>query len=446
MSLITKPLSAIRTLFNLRKIKPNEVDHVSRAYGISSGVYVNEDTSMKVSAFYRGVNYVTTQFSKLPIRIIDDQNREVSNRTSRKVYNLLNISANPEMSAFFWKIKTMYDAIMHGNSFSEIERDALGDPIALWPIDSKDVELWRMPEGNLIYRIIGGTGTYRQADVYLRPEEVFHVKNFHTKDGLVGQGVVAYAQTVLGISISADGMAGNSLANGGMPSGALKVKGTLSEEAAKNLRDSWVSAHGGKKTGGTAVLEEGVEYQSISHAPEELQCLDTRKFGVPEIARFLGVPLSKMYDQSGNSYNNSENSHLEFSMDTLDPWAVNFESEANIKLLRTASTRIYSDVDIKEVSRGDMTTRSNYFNKMMQVGAMSSNEIRLKESMAPYEGGDRYYIAVNNFSPADRIDEIVDAQVNKNGENQGQERLVDPPDTQVENKLEEAAIKYLEGK
>ena len=92
------------------------------------------------------------------------------------------------------------------------------------------------------------------------------------------------------------------------------------------------------------------------------------------------------------------------------------ESEADIKLLSEAHSGRHTELDLYAVFRGDMDTRSQYFSRMMQNAAMTPNEMREKEGLAPYKDGDRYYIATNNFSPVDRLDELVDKQVSTGSE------------------------------
>jgi hypothetical protein len=93
-----------------------------------------------------------------------------------------------------------------------------------------------------------------------------------------------------------------------------------------------------------------------------------------------------------------------------------------------------------------MTTRANYFSKMMQNGAMTPNEIREKEGYPTYKDGDNFYIAMNNFTPVDRMDEVIDAQIAKGS---GQENKSEEP-TKVEEpedkELTQAAIKFLKGR
>ena len=65
------------------------------------------------------------------------------------------------------------------------------------------------------------------------------------------------------------------------------------------------------------------------------------------------------------------------------------------------------------IFRGDMKTRGTYFKDRMQTGSITPNEIRNMEGDAGYEGGDKYYIATNNYTPQDRVDDVIDAQVSK---------------------------------
>jgi HK97 family phage portal protein len=394
---------SIRNFFN--RAKPEQISLTRSNFGYSAGTIVSEESAMEVSAFYRGVIYVSTQIAKLPWHVKDEKNLLLDNDISY----ILNVSPNEEMTSFNFKIFLIQCAIITGNGYAEIERTMDGRIKKLWPLNPKRVSPIRDVNGTLYYQVL--PSTYGGETVYLAPRDIFVVRNLHTKDAIQGLGLVGYAMQTLGISLGADKMANSLFANGGMPSGVLTHPGRISEEAAKRIAASWKENHGGKKTGGTALLEEGVTYNPISHSPDVLQFLESRQFNVIEIARFLGIPPTKLFDSNSAKFNNIEHSNLEVATDTLDSWARNLESEADMKLLVNKRSGKKTELDLYAVFRGDMSTRATYFQKMMQAGAITPNEIRLKEGLAPYDGGDRYYIATNNFSPADRVDEIVDAQV-----------------------------------
>ena len=408
------------------------------AYYFRGSTLVDEDNSMQVAAFNRGLIYISSQIAKLPWDIKDTENKIIKQKPS----DLLNLAPNPEMNAFVWRLVMVQQAILHGNSYAEIERDGIGRPVALWPLESRCMDLVRTETGKLLYRYNNGSNG---ETVYLDPFDVFHLRNFHTKDGLTGQGVVAYGREVLGISIASDVMASGIFHNGGIPSGVLSHPAKLSDEAYARLKESWIAQAGGKKTGGTAILEEGVKYEPLNTQPEALQFLQSRQFGVLEIARFLGIPPTKLFDVAAATYSNVENANLEVCTDTLDSWATNLEMEADIKLLNYRYGGRFTDIDLYAVFRGDMKTRSEYFKTMMSIGAMTPNQVREREGQPGYKDGDKYYISTNNLTPADRVDELLDADIKQKTKpaTAPQDNTPAKPDPKPANELEEAAISYL---
>lgn len=390
---------------------------------------------MQVAAFNRGLIYISTQIAKLPWEVKDVEN----NHLRGPIDNILNVAPNPEMNAFRFRLFMVQQAIIHGNSFAEIERNTVGAPIAMWPLISQNMELMREPNGSLIYRYTDPGSD----SVYLDPKDVFHLPNFHTKDGLVGQGVVAYGREVLGIQIAADQMASGIFHNSGIPSGILKHPGRMSDEAYRRLKESWAEQQGGSKSGATSILEEGITYESVNVDPDALQFIESRQFGVLEIARFLGLPPTKLFDVAAAKYSNVENSNLEVATDTLDSWATNLEMEADVKLLNNRYGGRFTDIDLYSIFRGDMKTRSDYFKSMMSIGAMTPNQIRLREGQPPYKEGDEYYISTNNLTPVSRMNEVIDAEI--------KQKTTPAPapgakESDASKELQNAAIKFLTSK
>lgn len=412
-----------------------------RNFGFSGGTIVNSDTAMQSSGFYRGVVYLSSQIAKLPIQV-KDKNNEV--QTDMEIVTfLLNVQPNPETTAFFFKLYLTQCALIDGNGFAEIERYPDGRPKYLWPLNPRKVSPYRTPEGELVFEVNGG-GPNGET-VYLRPRDLFLFRNLHTQNAITGLGLIGYMLDTLGISIGADKFANSLFANGGMPSGILKHPGRLSDEAYNRIKETWKEDTGGRKTGGTALLEEGMEYSPISHSPDVLQFLESRQFSILEIARFLGVPASKLFDPTSKSYNSLEQENLSVISDTLDAWAVNIQNEIDVKLLYNRRGGYKSEFDLYALSRGDMDTRSQYFSRMLQNGTYTPNQILKKEGMPTYEGGDRRYIASNNFSPIDRLDELIDAtieQKTKGSETQQQDQTKEDPNADVN----QAVAEYLKTK
>ena len=393
---------------------------------------------MQVAAFNRGLIYLSTQLAKLPWDLKDKDNNLVIDGT---IPTLLSLSPNPEMNSFMWRLMMIQNAICHGNAYSEIERDGAGRPVALWPLESCRMDLKRTTTGKLVYVYSDPDS----GDLLFSPRDIYHLRNFHTKDGLVGQGVVSYAKEVLGIQISADSMASGIFHNAGIPSGILEHPGRLSDEAYKRLKDSWKEENSGRKSGATSILEEGLKYSPVNTDPDALQFLESRQFGVLEIARFLGIPPTKLFDVTASTYSNVEQSNLEVATDTLDTWATNLEMEADVKLLNNRYGGRFTDIDLYAIFRGDMESRSKYFKDMLGIAAMTPNQIRAREGLPGYgKVGDNYYVATNNFTPVNRMDEVIDAEITQKTKPTTAPSAPDPAKDEKKQALAQAAIEFLQ--
>lgn len=433
-------MSIISKFFARQRTPKQELSNVRSPFIYQRHEDVNPDTAMKLSAFYRGVMYISTQMAKLPLDIKDRNNKKLFRENI--IYRLMNISPNEEIASF-WLINYMIQtALIWGNAYAEIERNRLGIPVAIHLIRPELV----VPErdrktGKLWYRV--RKAAYDGSDVLLAPRDIFHIKNFHTKDGLFGQGLAVYASDTLGIAAGANRFAKGLFDNSGTPSGVVTLEGSLSDEAFVRLKEQWKEQHSGRKVGGVAILEQGTTYKPITLEPEAMQFLESKKFNVLEIARFLGLPPTKLFDGESATYNNIEHSNLEVATDTLDSWARNIESEISFKLLDyPGSKAVKAEYDLYAVFRGDMDTRSQYFLRMLQAAAISPNEIRDKEGFAKYEGGDRFYVATNNYTPHDRIDDVVDSQIGMRDEANGQEKTRQ----EEADKVNKAVVEFLNKK
>lgn len=396
-----------------------------------------EDTAMMVSAYYRGAIYISSQIAKIPWKVKSDKNEVVAGTLT----TMLNLSPSEEMNSMSYRLVMTQCAIHHGNGYAEIERDVLGRPTAMYWLPNCDVEIWRLNTDELAYKISGNSAP--DGIFYLRAKDVFHVRNPHTRDGLGGLGLLAYAASSLHISSAADDMAGDLFRNAGLPSGFISITGKLSKEASDRLKDGWGTQNGRRKSGGTAVLENDAKFTALNMDPQLLQFLESRKFGVLELARFFGLPPTKLYDTTGATFSNVENANLEVLNDTITTWACIWEMEADVKLLNNQHSGRYSEMDLRELTRADIKSRSTYYKDMMSVGAITPNEIRDDEGMAPYKDGDKYFIATNNYTPSDRLDEVIDSQIKSKNTPANPQTVPAVEKPKPKSELEEAALVYL---
>src|ERR1051326_5427061 len=85
------------------------------------------------------------------------------------------------------------------------------------------------------------------------------------------------------------------MANGSRPSVVLTSKKSLSETAAKRLKDAWNQLFAGlQNVGATVVLEDGIDVKPLQLTSVDLVFIKQREFQVTDIARFWRVPPFKL--------------------------------------------------------------------------------------------------------------------------------------------------------
>jgi hypothetical protein len=149
--------------------------------------------------------------------------------------------------------------------------------------------------------------------------------------------------------------------------------------------------------------------------PNDAQFLETRQFQVEEICRWFRVPPHKVQHLLRSTFSNIEHQSIEFVTDTIRPWLVRLEQEANRKLLRPREQEtVYTENLVDALLRGDAQSRSAALQVQFQHGAITVDEWRAIENRNPIEGGDgkKHFVPLN-MTPIDKVDAFVDAQIEK---------------------------------
>ncbi len=345
----------------------NEMYGWASLSGTASGSSVTKDNAMTISGVYAAVRVLTDAISILPVDVIQSNSGVNTKLPDHPLDKILNKEPNALMTAYTLKSLIMPHLLLYGNAYCIIERSG-ARPTAIMPVHPKQVEV-SMLNGELVYEIKVDMGK----NIIINQVNMLHFRGLG--DELMGKSVIDYAKSNLSIGKAAEEYGGKFFKNGGTPSGILSTDQTLNQNSIENLRTSWNQNYGNLSSGQkTAILEAGLKYQQISIPPEQAQFLETRKFTINDI----------------------EEMNLDFAKESVMPYAVNIEQECTRKLLterEKQNTKCKMDLD--EILRGDIATRTAAYKEYIQNGVMSANEVRGKEDLNPYDGGDTYWMPLN---------------------------------------------------
>ncbi len=377
-------------------IKGVDLDNAATS---NSGVDVDEETSLKISAVYACVKVISETIASLPLHLLKElTNGDYEKAKQHPLYNVLYEIPNSEMTSFTFREMLMTNLLLWGNAYALIRRNRYGQITELYPLKSKNMTVERDPKTRVIkYTYTNGVKTKTYTS-----KQVFHIPAF-TFDGVLGVSPITYAREAMGLALATEEFGARFFGNGARPGGVLEHPGVVKDP--EKLRDSWNKVYQGTANSHKiAVLEEGMKYHEIGMSPEDSQFLQTRSFQLTEICRIFRVPPHMIGDLSRSTFSNIEHQSIDFVVHTIRPWLVRWEQAISRTLLTDEERTIYyAKFNVDGLMRGDFATRMSGYAIARQNGWMSANEIRALENMnkiPPEQGGDLYLLNGNMISAA----------------------------------------------
>jgi len=150
--------------------------------------------------------------------------------------------------------------------------------------------------------------------------DVLHVAIGRRAGELHGRSPLRDIDESLARILAAELYAGDWFETGAVPSLTLKFDGKLTDAEAKAAKDKWVADH---RDHSPAILPLGWDLKETGADPSNSQLLETRKWGVLEVARALGIfPAELLLAELGGSsmtYQNVADALMTFARVTLQP-------------------------------------------------------------------------------------------------------------------------------
>lgn len=365
-----------------------------------AGVPVTAETALQVATVFACVRYIAESIGALPWGVYQARAEGAGAdeyRTS-PLWRLLHTRPNPEMGSLAFRETLTAWALTWGNGYAEIERDTVGRPAALWPISPDRVEPKRDPEtGALYYEIGQGRGP----KVIMAPRDIYHVHGLGW-DGTTGYSVIQLAARSLGTGLASDAFTNAFFGNSTVVGGVLEHPDALSDKAYERLKKAWIDRHGGPGAAWRPdILEEGMKWKNIGMPLKDAEYLATRKFTVNEICRWFRVPPHKVADLERATFSNIEAQSIEVVTDTLLPWVIRHEQEADFKLI--GQPGVFTKMNLRGLLRGDAKSRAEYYKAMREMGVFSVNDIRMLEDLNPIGPEGNVRVMQAQYVPLDQV-------------------------------------------
>lgn len=374
-------MSLLRNLIGRSETRAVTATTFDVADGFDANIFagsISNEKAMRLGAVFACVRTIAEDAASLPIETFQIVNRErVLQRSPRWIDE-----PTPEHTPFDLVEQTFASLELDGNAYAAAVRDRQGYVVELWPLDHRNVYPRRRNgvSGPVVYDVADPTsglnGTYERAGLF--SGEIVHVKAFGASGQIKGLSPLERARLQIGTGLALDEFAARFFSQGSNQSGYLKTDKELDQAEADRLIAIWMSKHSGLDNAHKPALATGgLSFEPTSITNEQAQFLESRRYGVLEIARIFRVPPHKLAELSRATFSNIEQQGLEYVTGALTPRLTRVE-QAWSRLLPPGE---FFRFNVDGLLRGDMMARAQAAMLWRSAGVKSQNELRRPENL-----------------------------------------------------------------
>lgn len=338
-----------------------------QAGAVRGSVRVSNETALRHSAVWACLRLRADLVSTMPV----DLYRKVDGVRVEVAKPPVLVTPDGSHGVDEWLYATQFDLDRAGNAFGLITaRDGMGFPARIELLSLGEVGL-SCRDGVLSYRVAGKT---------VPTADVWHERQYVVPGLAVGLSPIAYAAYSIGSYLSAQEFALDWFGNSATP--ALQLRNTEKALPGPQAEEVKARAQAAMTPGGLFVSGKDWELNPVSAVGAQAQYVELMQFGVPDIARFFGVPADLIDSgASGSSitYANITQRNLQFLIMHLGP-AVTRRENALTKL--TPQPR-YVKLNRSALLAMDPATRATTLKTQLDSRQITPSEARAVEDRPP---------------------------------------------------------------
>ena len=356
----------------------------------AAGVKVSPLSAMGVPTVFACVNAVSRSMSSIPLKLkrrTPDGGSE--DAVDHPLYFLPHDAPNDEMTSASFRRAMQANVTLRNNSFAMIIRNGRDQVAEIVPIPNNEITLIREPVSKrLIYRV---------NSIEVRSESILHLKGL-TFNGNIGVDPVSTVRESIGLAIALLDHGARFFPNATTPSMILEQSKNMDQKQLADFAKSFDQVNSGNANAHKRMILHGgwTATQKANTNNQQSQFLESRIEQRKEICQAFGVPQIKAGITDAAHYSNVEHENQSYVTDTLQPNAVEWEQSLNQKLLLPEERKTYFfKFSFNGLLRGDVAARFAAYEKSLQNGIMSRNEVRRLEELNPVPGGDLFTVSQN---------------------------------------------------
>jgi len=342
-----------------------------------AGTVVNNDTVFQVNAVFSAVSLISDLVSTLPVDCF--VNRDGARFPFRPKPSWVD---QPDVDlprqAFYSSVVT--SLLLDGNAFIRVYSNRRGEVVNLVVLNPTSVQIVRNGIGRLQFNVVG-------EEQPLTGDEILYIPDILRPGQVRGVSRVVALRESFGLSLALEKFAATFFGSGTNLAGVIEFPGNLTQEQADNLRSGFDSRHSGwSRSNRTGVLSGGAQFKPTQIDPQQSSLIDSRRFGVEDVARAFNIPPHLLGLPGTMAYASVEENNRAFLTSTIQPMVAKIESAISPLMRRSpGGENAYVKFNMDALLRANIQARTAAYSTGLQAGYLTINDVRRMEDMLPVE-------------------------------------------------------------
>lgn len=360
-----------------------------------SGIQIGPGSAMRVPAVNCAVGLISDSVGTMPAKLYNRADKTAISK--HPAHRLVHDEANEWTSASELRRQLTVDALLNDKGgFAHVVRLDDSTPAELHRLDPSTVTQDFRRDGEPFYTVRTDRGVIEYPFT-----DILHIQAFG------GVSPISLGREAIGLATAFEKHIASLFANGGRPSGIILAKKVMDTDAKKKLASSWFKTHSGENAGGTALLDEGMDYRPLSMTLTDAQFAENRLEQIREIARVFRVPPTMLFELTRGTWSNTEEMSRQFYTVTLKPWLVAWEwAYARVLLSPEERREHYIEFITADLLSTNETAKAEAYAKYRAMGALTANEVREGLNRAPHDDGNNL---ANPYTTPGQVEDINNA-------------------------------------
>lgn len=361
-------------------------------------IELKRDSLLSYYAVFACISLLAADISKMPIKSIIQDDNGIWVENKRGKYNDLIRRPNNYQNRMQFVENWILSKLIRGNTYvlkqrkggpgSAVERLYILNPDLVMPLVSES--------GEVYYQLTQDNLADLPQSITVPASEIIHDRFncfFHPLVGLPPLFACGLA-AANGLSIQRNSSEFH--VNQSRPSGILVAPGPITNEKAKEMKESWEANFGGKNKGRIAVLGDGLKFEPMQMTAIDSQLVEQLKLSGEMVCSVYHVPPYKVGIGAMPSYNNIQALNSEYYIQGLQSHIESIELCLDEGLNLQSNVGLEFDTEV--LLRMDSQTQATVMKEQIASGILSPNEARKKINMPPVPGGEFPLIQQQNYS------------------------------------------------